>query len=115
MEGNPPVILDCDVLSTFAKTNRIPLIESLFHDSDLLMPDAVFVEIERVRQHGYDFPEKITTSRIKLTYLKDSEAKNLESYIRNASIHYGEAECLCIAKYRKGVLLTNHFLFPKDF
>ena len=113
MEGNPPVILDCDVLSTFAKTNRIPLIESLFHDSDLLMPDAVFVEIERVRQHGYDFPEKITTSRIKLTYLKDSEAKNLESYIRNASIHYGEAECLCIAKYRKGVLLTNDFVVRK--
>ena len=23
MEGNPPVILDCDILRTFAKTNRI--------------------------------------------------------------------------------------------
>ncbi len=29
MKGNPPVILDCDVLSTFAKTNRITLLESL--------------------------------------------------------------------------------------
>ena len=48
MEGNPPVILDCDILSTFAKTNRITLLESLFQGSNLLMPDAVFVEIERV-------------------------------------------------------------------
>ena len=52
MKGNPPVILDCDVLSTFAKTNRITLLENLFQGSDLLMPDAVFVEIERVKQHG---------------------------------------------------------------
>lgn len=113
MEDKPPVILDCDLLSTFAKTNRIPLLENLFNDSELLMPEAVFAEIERVRQHGYDFPENVTGSRIKLTYLKDIEAGILESFIRNPSIHYGEAECLCTAKYRNGVLLANDSVIRK--
>lgn len=113
MGSNPPVILDCDLLSTFAKTNRIHLLESLFRGSDLLISDAVFAEIERVRQHGYDFPERIKASKIKLSHLKDSEAENLESFIRTPSIHYGEAECLCIAKNRKGILLTNDSVVRK--
>ena len=113
MGSNPPIIFDCDLLSSFAKINRIPLLESLFRGSDLVMSDAVFVEIESVRQHGYNFPEKIKASRIKLTHLKDSEADNLESFIKDPSIHYGEAECLCIAKNRKGILLTNDSVVRK--
>lgn len=48
-----------------------------------------------------------------MTHLKDNEADNLESFIRNPFIHYGEAECLCIAKNRKGILLTNDSVVRK--
>lgn len=51
-------ILDCDILSTFAKVNKITLLEKLF--SKLLMSYAVYVELRNVKSISFNFPDKIT-------------------------------------------------------
>lgn len=50
-------ILDCDILSTFAKIDRIDLLEKLF--SKLQMPYAVYVELVNAKTLGFGFPENV--------------------------------------------------------
>jgi len=98
-------IIDCDILSTFAKIDRIELLEKLF--SKLQMPDAVYVELVKAKTLGFEFPDNVFESKIELTTLKQDEFKDFEKFIRNPSIHPGEAEGMSIAKNRSAIFLTN--------
>ncbi len=98
-------ILDCDILSTFAKIDRIDLLEKLF--SKLQMPYAVYVELVNAKTLGFGFPENVFKSKIELTALKDDEFRDFERFIKNPGIHPGEAEGIAMAKNRNAVFLTN--------
>lgn len=98
-------VLDCDILSTFAKINKIELLEKLF--SGLLMPYAVYVELTNAKSIGFNFPDRIFESRIELTILKPEELKDFKTLVKIPKIHYGEAEGIVIAKNRSAVFLTN--------
>lgn len=98
-------VLDCDILSTFAKINKVELLEKLF--SGLLMPYAVYVELTNAKSIGFNFPDRVFESRIELTILKPEELKDFKTFIRIPKVHHGEAEGIVIAKNRNAVFLTN--------
>ena len=98
-------VLDCDILSTFAKINKIGLLEKLF--PKLLMPYAVYVELTNAKKIGFDFPDRVFDSKIELTTLKPDELKDFETFVKMPHVHYGEAEGMSIAKNRNAVFLTN--------
>jgi len=98
-------ILDCDILSTFAKIDRIKLLERLF--SELQMPNAVYTEIVEAKTLGFEFPDRIFKSSVELTALKQDELRDFEKFIENQGIHPGEAEGMTMAKNRDATFLTN--------
>ena len=98
-------ILDCDILSTFAKINEIKLLEELF--SKLQIPNAVYVELMEAKTLGFEFPDNVFKSNIELTALKPDEFRDFEQFIRNRGIHHGEAEGMSIARNRNAAFLTN--------
>jgi len=98
-------ILDCDILNTFAKIDRIKLLEKLF--SELQMPNAVYTEIVEAKALGFEFPDRIFKSRVELTALKQDELGDFEKFIEKQGIHPGEAEGMTMAKNRNATFLTN--------
>lgn len=101
------IILDCDIVSTIAKIDRIDLLSDLFEKSRLFIPDAVYVELLEAEKMGFEFPKRVFNSRIELATLSQQELMDFEDIVKNPKIHSGEAEGIAIARRRGGVFLTN--------
>jgi predicted nucleic acid-binding protein len=101
------VVLDCDLTSTFAKVNRIDLLEKLFSDDQLVIMASVYNELLEVKQYGFDFPDKVMQSSIGLINIQREERGIFEDFLQDYRIHLGEAEGIAIAKCRNGVFITN--------
>jgi len=101
------VVLDCDLTSTFAKVNRIDLLEKLFSDDQLVITASVYNELLEVKQYGFDFPDKVMQSSIGLINIQREERGIFEDFLQDYRIHLGEAEGIAIAKCRNGVFITN--------
>ncbi|NQE46649.1 hypothetical protein C5S31_11570 [ANME-1 cluster archaeon GoMg2] len=52
------VISDCDLISTFAKVNKIGLLEEIFPSSRMVITTSVYNELLKTKEYGFDFPEK---------------------------------------------------------
>ena len=74
------VVLDCDLISSFAKVNRIDILGKLFAGGQLVITASVYNELLKVKQYGFDFPDRIMESNIKLINLKSVEKNNFEEY-----------------------------------
>ncbi len=101
------VVLDCDLISSFAKVNRIDLLEKLFLDTQLMITASVYNELLKVKQYGFDFLDKIMQSNIGLVNIQKEETSVFEDFLQDYRIHLGEAEGIAIAKCRNGVFITN--------
>lgn len=49
------VVLDCDLMSSFAKIDRIDLLEALFPDAQLVITASVYNELLKTKEYGFDF------------------------------------------------------------
>jgi len=103
------ILLDCDIASTFAKIDRIDLLEKLFPKSDIYITSLVYAELLRAKSIGFLFPDKIFSS-IRLIALKEEEIEDFRSFSQNKRVHIGEAEGLAVARRRDAVFLTNDSL-----
>lgn len=101
------VVLDCDLTSTFAKVNRIDLLEKLFSDAKLAITASVYNELLEAKQYGFDFPDNVMQSSIGLINIQREEKGIFEDFLQDYRIHLGEAEGIAIAKCRNGVFITN--------
>jgi len=101
------VILDCDLLSSFAKINRINLLEKLFSDVQLVITASVYNELLKTKEYGFDFLDEIIQSDIGLINIRKEEKRVFEDFLQDYRIHWGEAEGIAIAKCRNGVFMTN--------
>lgn len=99
--------MDCDIISTFAKVDKINILFEIFKDKRIVIPDAVYVELLEAEHKGFSFTEKIFKSKIEITGLNESELNDFKVIVKTKKIHYGEAEGIVIAKKRNGVFLTN--------
>lgn len=53
------ILCDTDILSVFAKIERLDLLGEAFPNGDPQMVEEAYGELEHSRQNGYSFPEKI--------------------------------------------------------
>jgi len=67
------VVLDCDIVSTLAKIDKIDLLAEIFRNSHLVIPNAVYVELLEAERIGFSFTEKIFNSQIEITTMMGSE------------------------------------------
>ena len=104
------VVLDCDLISSFAKINRIDLLETLFPDAQLAITASVYNELLKTKEHGFDFLDEIVQSDIGLINIRKEERSVFEDFLQDYRIHLGEAEGIAIAKCRDGVFMTNDSL-----
>lgn len=101
------IVLDCDLISTFAKINKISLLENLFPNHQMVITTCVYDELVRVKVYGFSFPSRILQSNIKLINIQEEERITFEDFLYDYRIHIGEAEGIAIAKHRNGIFLTN--------
>jgi predicted nucleic acid-binding protein len=98
-------VVDNDILSTFAKINKLRLLTRLFWNSRILICPSVNLEIRKGVALGlltYSHPPRF--SAIKLGTRERAIAREL----REASnLGLGDAECLAVARNRNCLLLTN--------
>jgi predicted nucleic acid-binding protein len=98
-------ILDCDIASTFAKIDRVGLLNKTF-SSDVHITNSVHIELMRAKDMGFSFPERIFSGISTIT-LNDSELSDFQKFSQDGNIHFGEAEGISICKNRDAVFLTN--------
>ncbi len=101
------IVLDCDIVSTLAKIDKIDLLAEIFKDDRIVIPNAVYVELLEADRMGFSFTEKIFNSQIEMTTMIGSELSDFKNIVKNKKIHHGEAEGIVIARNRNGVFLTN--------
>lgn len=99
------VVADTDILSTFAKVNKVEMLQRLFSKSTILLTPNVSKEIKKGVKLGIiNFPRPARFARIKL----DLSEKRLVREIREKrKLSLGDAECIAVAKYRNCLLITN--------
>ncbi|NOZ68111.1 MAG: DUF3368 domain-containing protein [Deferribacteres bacterium] len=105
----PEIIFDCCVLSNFALTDTLWIIEKLYTPKAYLT-DLVNVEVIRGIQNGYEWLESVNMAvkkgRIKEVFLRRKPEKQLFEKL-SVSLGAGEASSIAVAK-------TRGFVFASD-
>jgi predicted nucleic acid-binding protein len=52
------ILCDTDILSVFAKIDRLELLVEALPNADILIVGAVYDELENARENGYSLPRK---------------------------------------------------------
>lgn len=107
------IVLDCDIISTLAKIDKISLLEEIFRGKRIVIPNAVYVELLKARKMGFLFPEKVFNSKIEIMAMDERELNDFKNLVKNQKIHHGEAEGITIAGNRNWIFLTNDRLAVK--
>lgn len=99
------VVIDTDILSTFAKIGKLNLLRMLFPKSKILLVPSVFKEIKKgVRLRIVTFVQPPSFSKIKLDL---AERRLIEEIRKRKNLGLGDAECIAVAKHRNCLFLTN--------
>jgi predicted nucleic acid-binding protein len=93
------VILDCDIVSTLAKVDRLWLLKKAFPKEDIRITNSVYVELLRAKKAGFSFTDIVFKS-IPVVLIAQEELERFQSLSQKNFIHFGEAEALSIAKNR---------------
>ncbi len=56
------VILDCDIVSTLAKVDRICLLKKVFPEADIRITNSVYMELIRAKNAGFSFADEVFKS-----------------------------------------------------
>ena len=77
------VVLDCDLISSFAKINRIDLLEKLFPDAHLVITASVYNELLKTTEYGFDFLDEIMQDNIGLINIQKEERGVFEDFLQD--------------------------------
>ena len=98
-------VFDADVLSTFAKVNKLGLLKKVFGKSKLLIPPAVVNDLKRSKTFSV---QSILNSKLFLQIHLNPEEIKLKGKIgRQKSLGQGEIECITVCKARGAGFVTN--------
>ena len=96
---------DADLLSTFAKIERLEILAKTLGSKDLLMPPAVALDLQRSKSI---LVKDIFKSKLfKQTTLSNQEKEIIEKISARKNIGKGEIECIAICKERRMAIVTN--------
>lgn len=103
------ILSDTDILSAFAKIERLDELFALLKTSQLYIAGGVFSEIEESFRQGREYAlqifELLAINRISILYLTPEEKIFCESL--PISLGRGERESIAMARERAAFLLTN--------
>ncbi len=104
-----PILLDTNILSTFAKVDSLNLLFQVLERNKLYIVNSVFHELEDAKVAGFRFVNSIfdliTSNKIPTLSMTDEEMRwrmQLPS-----SFGKGERDSLAICKFRDAVFFTN--------
>lgn len=98
-------VFDADVLSTFAKIDKLELFLKIFGESELLIPSAVITDLELSKSLSV---KGVTGSNL-FTHvcLNASEIDYVKKISGSKALGKGEIECIAVCKFRDANLVTN--------
>jgi predicted nucleic acid-binding protein len=106
------VVVDTDIMSTFIKTGKLNLLETLFVRSTILLTPSVYSELKTGQKVGMiKLSPSPIFSKIKLELAEKRAAKELRDR-RKTSI--ADSECIAVAKNRRCLLVTNDRYTEKE-
>ena len=102
------IVFDTDVLSTFAKVNKLNLLFELFNGNELFYTPSVKLDLQRAQEKDYGFVERIFNYRFKIIPLSKKETESANKIgIRRKDLHRGEIESLALCKLRNYIFVSN--------
>jgi len=104
------VVFDTNILSTFAKINRLDLLVKLFDKQKLLIPTMVFKELQDSKQ---EFTQTVLDNKSFEKVNSTKEEKDLILSLRTR-LGIGEKECIAICKNRSYIFVTNDEIAIKE-
>ena len=116
MPIEPPLVLDADLLSSFAWVNRLDILDNLY-SGKMIVLEEVMVELSRVRHLANRVQTSIATGSIALVeMLADSpEALELARLLEHGRYGRGEAACMAYLKHNEGSMASNNLADVKTF
>jgi predicted nucleic acid-binding protein len=105
----PPLVLDCDVLSSFAWVNRLDILEKLYA-KNMIVLEEVINELSKIKHIAQRVESCITGGSIRLVSIPANapEALELARLLESGRYGRGEAACLAYLKYNFGSLGSNN-------
>ncbi|MBI4451803.1 hypothetical protein HY637_00090 [Candidatus Woesearchaeota archaeon] len=98
-------VFDADLLSTFAKIERLELLAKVFGNKNLLMPPAVASDLQRSKSI---LVKNVLKSKLfQQTNLSSQERELVKKISERKHLGMGEIECIAVCKQRKMVIVTN--------
>lgn len=109
------VVLDTDIISCIAKIKEMGLLERLFQKYDIYITFAVYDEIKKAKDLGYDFVDYIF-DLIKEKRVKIISVYNIERMkeLEELGLGLGEIESIVAAEDNDGILLSNDKKVKKE-
>ncbi|MAF35671.1 hypothetical protein CL622_00955 [archaeon] len=103
------ILLDTNILSTFARIDRFDLLYDIFEDSQLYISPNVYMEIKHAEIIGYIHAKKVIDAldqeKITIIHLSRQAKKEIPSLPK--SFGKGELDSVAIAKSNKSIFITN--------
>ena len=101
--------MDTNIISTFAKVERLDLLYSLFEGLTVATSSSVFLEIRHAEEKGYSFCNGIIdlVHENRLHVLSPSSEEYQIARTLPKSFGLGERDSLAIALDRKAIFVTN--------
>ncbi|MFO7992359.1 MAG: hypothetical protein R6U61_08745 [Thermoplasmata archaeon] len=101
------ILVDTNILSTFAKIDRLDLLEKVL--GEMHISPNVLDEVKRAEELGYSHAEKILKGikegKILISCIREDEVEFLEKV--PSSFGRGERDCVAIALNRDALIVTN--------
>jgi hypothetical protein len=109
MLSNPPLVLDSDIISTFAHINRLDILEYLYSER-LLVLDEVFWEVSRSPKVGGVLSNTMNRGcfrQDKLNLLGE-DGMEYARLVDRGNLGKGEAAVLAYTRYRGGTVGSSN-------
>lgn len=98
-------VFDTDILSTFAKIDRLELLQKVFGDNKLLIPNAVVKDLKNAKLNTISEVTDLTI--LKNINLNKEEKQYCEKINYHRVLGRGETECIAVCKLRNGCFVSN--------
>ena len=101
------ILIDTNILSTFAKIDRLDLLEEVF--KEMHISPNVLDEVKRAEELGYSHAEKILElirkGKIQISCPREDEIEFIDKI--PSSFGRGERDCVAMALKRDALIVTN--------
>jgi len=107
------IICDTDIISSLAKIKELKILDEIFQKPELFISLAVYEELEKAKEIGYDFPNMIF-KKFEVISMVEEEVEEYKGLISNKrDLDKGELQSIVISRSRDLIFLTNDKLARK--